>query len=122
MKYYNADLSEQETIINVLYKEGIISIYSSRPDVIHNLTETLGQPNEKIRRNRTSWSGARWNLEFDEISKIKKVISKENFIDENFRYKKSNKNKNNDLFYQLDLLNSIENDLIKDKGDIKNAK
>lgn len=87
MKYFNTPLEEQETTINILYDEEIIQIYSNRVDVIKNLIEKLGAPTEKYKKNQTYWSGAVWNIKFKEKVKVKKILSKEIFIDSNFKEK-----------------------------------
>ena len=90
MKYFNTSLEEQETTINILYDEEIIRIYSNRIDVIKNLIENIGAPNEKYKRNKSYWSGAAWDIKFKELSKIKKVLKKEILIDDNFKEKTKN--------------------------------
>ena len=42
MRYYKTEPAEQETTINILYKEQIIRIYSSRVETIEKLTKKIG--------------------------------------------------------------------------------
>lgn len=105
MKYYNTPISEQESIINIIYEEQVISIYSNRIEVIENLTQLLGKPDIKYRKSRTYWSGARWNVDFKDNERIKKVLSKNAFIEKVFKEKKKIKKSDNneDGEYQIKL-------------------
>lgn len=87
MKYEDTELIDQETIINILYNEEIIRIYSSRVDTIKNLIKIIGKPTKKIKKNKTTWSGAYWDIDFRDGETINKVLSKEAFIDKKFKTK-----------------------------------
>lgn len=87
MKYFNTLMEEQETLINILYEEQIIRIYSNRIDVINNLAEILGKPSKKYIKSKTYWSGASWDINFTEYSKIQKILNNELIIDSNFKMK-----------------------------------
>ena len=49
MRYYKTEPAEQETTINILYKEQIIRIYSSRVETIEKLTKKIGEPDHRRR-------------------------------------------------------------------------
>ena len=87
MKYFNTLLEEQEVTINILYDEEIIIIYSNRKEVILNLTEKIGKPIERYKKGKTYWMGAKWEISFKDIDKIREVLNKEIFIDTNFKIK-----------------------------------
>lgn len=70
MKFYNTNLDEQETIINIDYFNRKINIYSSRKQVIQRLIVKLGEPN-KINYINKSISGANWTINFED----KKIIN-----------------------------------------------
>ncbi|MNS99854.1 hypothetical protein D3C72_1342690 [compost metagenome] len=87
MKYFNTLLEEQETLINILYEEQVIRLYSNRIDVINNLTECLGKPSKKYIKSKTYWSGASWDINFTEFSKVQEILNSELIIDSNFKIK-----------------------------------
>lgn len=95
MKYYNTPVEEQETLLNILYQEQKIRIYSNRIEIIQNLTGKLGKPTEKYRKSKTYWSGASWDIPFADVGIIQKVLPKDIFIDKNFKPKPIKKKKAN---------------------------
>ena len=107
MKYFNTPIDEQESIINIIYEEQIISIYSNRVEIIENLTKLLGKPDIKYRKSKTYWSGARWNIDFNDNKRLKKVLSKDAFIEKAFKeerkIKKINYNENEDYQIKLEI-------------------
>ena len=84
MKYLDTTISEQETTINVIYDEHIISVYSNRKEVVKNLTRLLGKPTKRDRKGKTYWTGATWDLDFNEFEKINKVLNRDCFIETTF--------------------------------------
>ena len=83
MRYYKTEPAEQETTINILYKEQIIRIYSSRVETIEKLTKKIGEPDHRYKRSKTYWSGACWEIQFADIESGKRFpssISLINFI------------------------------------------
>lgn len=103
MKYFNAIPEEQETIINFIYEEELVRIYSNKIETIKNLTKCLGNPDRQYKKSKTYWSGASWDISFHDISKLQKVLSKENFIEKDFKPSTKKKTKENDkkVSYQI---------------------
>lgn len=91
MKYIRTAISEQETTINILYDEQIIKVYSSRGEVIKILTKQLGNPTIKYKKNKSYWSGASWDIEFNDIKKIEKILLFKSFIDSEIEVKEKKK-------------------------------
>ena len=85
MKFLNAIPEEQETIINFLYEEEIIKIYSNKIETIRNLKKELGTPNKKFEKNKKFWTGAEWEISFHDLSKINRILNKEIFVEKNFK-------------------------------------
>ena len=71
--YKEANKSETETTINVLYKEKIISIYTNKVDLQRRLYKLLGEPKKEYIRGK-SILGSCWEISLDDVSKINKMI------------------------------------------------
>ena len=84
MKYLETLLEEQETMINVLYDEHKIRIYSNRVEVIKNLTKALGKPTVRYKKNKTYWTGASWDIDFNEFEKISSILNRDLVIEASF--------------------------------------
>ena len=107
MKYYRTEQADQETTINILYDEQIIKIYSSRPEIIKQLTNEIGEPTIKYRKSKTYWSGASWKIQFADIERVRKILNKEIIIDDEVQIerKKEKKQENeNNKSYQISML------------------
>ena len=102
MKYFNAIPEEQETIINILYEDQIVRVYSNQIQIIQNLTQILGQPNKKYKKSRTYWSGSSWDIGFHNRAKITELFSQGILIETNLKPKiKSKLNFEKDSFSQM---------------------
>ena len=75
--YKEANKSETETTINVLYKEKIISIYTNKVDLQRRLYKILGEPKREYMKGR-SILGSCWEISLDDVSKINKMILRGN--------------------------------------------
>ena len=75
--YKEANKSEMETTINVLYKEKIISIYTNKVDLQRRLYKILGEPKREYMKGR-SILGSCWEISLDDVSKINKMILRGN--------------------------------------------
>ena len=75
--YKEANKSEMETTINVLYKEKIISIYTNKIDLQRRLYKILGEPKREYMKGR-SILGSCWEISLDDVSKINKMILRGN--------------------------------------------
>jgi len=78
--YKEANKSETETTINVLYKEQIISIYTNKVDLQKQLKKVLGEPKKEYIKGR-SVIGSSWEIPFSEKSKISQMILKTNIYE-----------------------------------------
>lgn len=72
--------TETETIINVLYDENILSIYTNKVKLQRELNKLIGEPDKEFKIKR-SISGSRWNISLDDKSKISKIILKANIYE-----------------------------------------
>ena len=88
MKYLETLLEEQETMINVLYDEHKIRVYSNRVEVIKNLTKALGKPTVRYKKNKTYWTGATWENDFNEFEKINSLLNRDLVIEKTFSEKR----------------------------------
>ena len=78
--YKELNKEETETTINVLYKENMLSIYTTKVDLQRQLNKILGEPTyESI--NRKKIIGSRWNISLDEKSKITQIMLKANIFE-----------------------------------------
>lgn len=75
--YKEANKSETETTINVLYSENILSIYTNKVDLEKQLYKILGEPKKEYIKGR-SVLGSCWEIPLTDISKINKIILKAN--------------------------------------------
>lgn len=75
--YKEANKSETETTINVLYSEKILSIYTNKVDLEKQLYKILGEHKKEYIKGR-SVLGSCWEIPLTDISKINKIILKAN--------------------------------------------
>lgn len=78
--YKETNLEEIETTINVLYEEGILSIYTNKVDLQRDLYKILGEPSKEYKKGR-SIAASMWNVPLNEKSKISKIILKANIFE-----------------------------------------
>lgn len=78
--YKEVNEIEQETTINVLYEEEIISIYTNKVDLQKKLNKLLGEPTIENKIKRTI-VGSIWEVPLKEKSKISQMILKVNIFD-----------------------------------------
>ena len=72
--------SEEETTINVLYKDQTLSIYTNNVKLQKKLNKLIGEPTKELKIKK-SVTGSIWNISFDEKSKISKLILKANIFE-----------------------------------------
>ena len=75
MKYYNTNIEEQETQINIDYYSKKLNIYSSRKSIIERLYKMLGEPT-KIHYINKSITSACWIISFSDKKRMSKALSK----------------------------------------------
>ena len=80
-KIYKEPLkSETETIINVLYNEDIISIYTNKVNLQKQVNKLIGKPKKEYKIKR-SIVGSLWEISLKEKTKIQKIILKANIYE-----------------------------------------
>ena len=80
--YKEPNKSEIETTINVLYNEGVISIYTNKIDLQKELCKTLGKPSKEYIRGR-SIVASRWDISLSEKTKISQMMLKADIFELN---------------------------------------
>lgn len=78
--YKQANQSETETTINVLYGEKILSIYTNKIELQKQLYKILGEPQKEYIKGR-SITGSSWEIPLKEKSKITKIMLKVNIFE-----------------------------------------
>jgi len=74
-KYKKVENYELETVVNVIYNENVLSIYTNKPDLERKLNAIIGEPTKEYKIKR-SISGSTWEIPLDDKSKISKVMLK----------------------------------------------
>ena len=78
--YKEANKSEIETTINVLYKEQLIVVYSNNVSIEKQLYKVLGKPKEEYIKGK-SILGSTWEVKFSEKNKIRNMMLKANIFE-----------------------------------------
>ena len=78
--YKEANKSETETVINVLYEEEKLCIYTNKVDLQKQLRKLLGEPNKEYKIKK-SIVGSAWEIRLSDKSKISKLILKANIYE-----------------------------------------
>ena len=78
--YKEANSEEIETTINVLYKEGVLSIYTNKIDLQRDLYKILREPTKEYKKGK-SILASMWNVPLNEKSKISKIVLKANIFE-----------------------------------------
>ena len=78
--YKEANSEEIETTINVLYKEGVLSIYTNKIDLQRDLYKILGEPTKEYKKGK-SILASMWNVPLNEKSKFSKIVLKANIFE-----------------------------------------
>ena len=74
-RYKKVEDYELETVVNVIYDENILSIYTNKPDLERKLNSVIGEPTKEYKIKR-SISGSTWEIPLTDKSKIAKVLLK----------------------------------------------
>ena len=72
--------SEEETTVNVLYSENILSIYTNRVSLQKQLNKLIGEPTKEDKIKR-SIAGSRWDIPLSDKTKISRMILKANIYE-----------------------------------------
>lgn len=75
--YKEPNKSEEETTINVLYHNNMLSIYTNRVTLQKQLNRLIGEPTKELKIKR-SISGSIWEIPLSDKSKIQKILVKAN--------------------------------------------
>ena len=78
-KFYNTNLEEQETIINIDYSKSNVNIYTCQRAVYERLLKKLGQPYKLFYTNKKI-SGASWKIAFENKRIITQILSRPTLI------------------------------------------
>lgn len=78
--YKEANKSETETTINVLYKEQIIVVYTNNVSIEKQLYKVLGKPKEEYIKGK-SILGSVWEVKFSDKTKIRNMMLKANIFE-----------------------------------------
>lgn len=78
--YKEANKSETETTINVLYNENILSIYTNKVDLQRQLYKILGKPKKEYTKGKSILASI-WEVSLNDKSKISKLMLKANIFE-----------------------------------------
>ena len=78
--YKEANKSETETTINVLYSEKMLSIYTNKVELEKQLYKILGKPKDEFIKGK-SIIGSVWEVPLSEKSKITQILLKANIFE-----------------------------------------
>ena len=78
--YKEANKSEQETTINVIYNENILSIYTNKVDLQKQLNKLIGVPTKEYKIKR-SIAGSMWEIPLTDKIKISRLVLKANIFE-----------------------------------------
>lgn len=78
--YKEPNKTEQETTINILYNEKMLSIYTNKVSLQKQLNKLIGEPTKEYKIKR-SIIGSIWKISLEEKNKIQKVILKANIYE-----------------------------------------
>ena len=80
-KIYKEPLkSEEETTINVLYSENILSIYTNKVGLQKQLNKLVGEPTKEYMIKR-SIAGSRWEIPLSDKVRISRLVLKANIFE-----------------------------------------
>jgi len=78
--YKEINKSETETVINVLYSEEILSVYTNKPDLQRQLNKILGEPTKEYKLKR-SIVGSVWEIPLEDKIRISRLLLKGNIYE-----------------------------------------
>lgn len=78
--YKEPNKDEEETTINVLYKENILCIYTNKPELQRQLNKIAGEPSKEYKKGK-SILASNWNIPLSEKTKISKIVLKANIFE-----------------------------------------
>ena len=78
--YKEANKSETETTVNVLYQENKLLIYTNKVDLQKQLNKLIGEPNKEYITKR-SITGSSWEVPLDNKILISRLVLKANIFE-----------------------------------------
>ena len=69
--YKEPNKAEEETTINVLYEENVLSIYTNKVELQRQLNKIAGEPSKEYKKGK-SILASNWNIPLSEKTKISK--------------------------------------------------
>ena len=78
--YREPNKTEEETSINVLYSEKVLSVYTNKVSLQKQLNKLIGEPNKEYKVKR-SITGSLWNIPLDDKIRISRMILKANIFE-----------------------------------------
>lgn len=78
--YKEPNKTEEETSINVLYSEKVLSVYTNKVSLQKQLNKLIGEPNKEYKVKR-SITGSLWNIPLDDKIRISRMILKANIFE-----------------------------------------
>ncbi len=78
--YKEPNKAEEETTINILYNEKMLSIYTNKISLQKQLNKLIGEPTKEYKIKR-SIIGSIWKISLKEKNKIQKLILKANIYE-----------------------------------------
>ena len=75
IRYYNTNIQEQETYIQIDYYSSVFTIYTTKKELYKELTKKLGKA-QKIGYIKQKIVSGTWYMPFDEKQKITNVLSR----------------------------------------------
>ena len=78
--YKEPNKDEEETTINVLYEENVLSIYTNKVELQRQLNKIAGEPSKEYKKGK-SILASNWNIPLSEKTKISRIVLKANIFE-----------------------------------------
>ena len=78
--YKEPNKDEEETTINVLYEENVLSIYTNKVELQRQLNKIAGEPSKEYKKGK-SILASNWNITLSEKTKISRIVLKANIFE-----------------------------------------
>lgn len=78
--YKEPNKDEEETTINVLYEENVLSTYTNKVELQRQLNKIAGEPSKEYKKGK-SILASNWNIPLSEKTKISRIVLKANIFE-----------------------------------------
>ena len=78
--YKEPNKDEEETTINGLYEENVLSIYTNKVELQRQLNKIAGEPSKEYKKGK-SILASNWNIPLSEKTKISRIVLKANIFE-----------------------------------------